>query len=374
MMILDVFNKSYTRITNISTYSYCKYTEQLNNSGNFEIWMMYDSRAKQIFQEGYFILFTKEVCGIITYKNPSIKEETGETELILKGFLMNSILDRRCIYITEQYSGTPVEVVTSMLNTHAISPIDTKRELPITLNTPSPDPTSSSSVELQITGEYLKGEIESVLDTQEMGYRIKPTLSRTALTGFTFNFIKGADRTIGNTAGNLPVFFSKELKNVLESTYIENINDYKNAAFVAGEGEGTARTIVEAGETTSEGLDRFELYVDARDIQSDSTENPLTPQQYQKALNDRGEEKLLEHIKEKSYAATIDSVKARFVYGVDYWLGDYVSVKDETLGISFSAQITEVTFSSLGEREMVDVTFGRYKLSTAQKLKRNGVI
>ena len=373
-MILDVFNKSYTRITNISTYSYCKYTEQLNNSGNFEIWMMYDSRAKQIFQEGYFILFTKEVCGIITYKNPSIKEETGETELILKGFLMNSILDRRCIYITEQYSGTPVEVVTSMLNTHAISPIDTKRELPITLNTPSPDPTSSSSVELQITGEYLKGEIESVLDTQEMGYRIKPTLSRTALTGFTFNFIKGADRTIGNTAGNLPVFFSKELKNVLESTYIENINDYKNAAFVAGEGEGTARTIVEAGETTSEGLDRFELYVDARDIQSDSTENPLTPQQYQKALNDRGEEKLLEHIKEKSYAATIDSVKARFVYGVDYWLGDYVSVKDETLGISFSAQITEVTFSSLGEREMVDVTFGRYKLSTAQKLKRNGVI
>jgi hypothetical protein len=41
-------------------------------------------------------------------------------------------------------------------------------------------------------------------------------------------------------------------------------------AYVAGEGEGENRKVVETGETDTESIDRIELYVDARDLQSET--------------------------------------------------------------------------------------------------------
>ena len=50
--------------------------------------------------------------------------------------------------------------------------------------------------------------------------------------------------------------------------YEEDGRDYNTVAIVASEGEGQDRRVVEVGDLTKTGIDRIELYVDARDLQS----------------------------------------------------------------------------------------------------------
>ena len=54
------------------------------------------------------------------------------------------------------------------------------------------------------------------------------------------------------------------------------------------------------------GLSRREIYIDARDLQSDSDpDDPLTPEEYAAVLTTRGRGKLTEHQLVRSFAATV---------------------------------------------------------------------
>ena len=379
-MILDVFNKNFVRIDEVARYSYVSYEKCLNSSGSFELQMALDSVALNIVQYGRYILFEKDVLGVITFINPAVDEETGNAELIVKGFLAQWLLTGRCFPQTQNFSGTTTAIVRAMVNANCVNPTDAKRATPIVLSTnPSYIPAGDTeTTTTQVTGDDLQVKIEAMLDAKEMGYDIVPILTATAISGLEFRVIMGADRTIGNTSGNDAVVFSKDLKNVLKSSYELNQNDYKNVAYVAGEGEGTERILLEVGATEATGFDRWELYVDARDIQSESIDDEgqeiiMTAEEYIEALTTRGNEKLSECPQGESYEASISQI-TQFVYGEDYFLGDLVSIKDPNIGLELSARVTKIQASSIGERTMIDVTFGYYKLSNTTKLKRNGVI
>lgn len=374
-MILDVFNESFSRIEHISIYSYAEYTKFLNQQGEFEVHISLDDTARTIMSEGVFILLEKNVCGIITLLEPTSDEETGEKKLTIKGHLTNSLLDRRCIPAITNLSGTVTNVVRGLVNSHAVSPTDTKRSLPIILSTNPDYIPSSPNITKQVTGGTLKEAVEELLETQEMGYDVAPILSQTAITGFEFRVIAGKDKTITNTSSNDPVVFSVDLRNILTSEYNYNTTDYKNMAYVAGEGEGSERVVVTTGETTAQGLDRYELYVDARDIQSvDENNEPISTSDYENLLIARGTAKLKENIIEETYAATVNEENAQYIYGEHYNLGDLVTIRDSSIGVTLDARVTQIQAVSEGERSILNVTFGYYKMSTKQKLRRNGVI
>ena len=366
-MILDVFNKNFVRIVTITGYSFANYVEQFNSQGTFEVRMFYGDKAKEIFRDGYLILFETDVCGIITYKKPKIDDETGEVELTIKGFLLNSLLNRRCITLTTEYSGTIPQIIYSILTEHVVSPSESNRELPIVLEPLTPDQQSGETKVIQVTGKIIKDKIEELLDLIEGGYKIEPVFGTQNITNFKFSLLEGVDHTIGSIEGNSVVVFSKDLKNILSSEYVVNANDYKNVAYVAAQGEGSARALEEVGELTSSGLDRFELFVDARDID-------ITESNYRRAMINRGNEKLKEHMISETYTSTIDPVQNIYVYKEDYFLGDYVTIRDENLNIELTAQVTAVQVSSMGDRVITDLTFGKYKLTTNQKLERGGLI
>lgn len=379
-MILDIFDKNFIRIDEVAEYTYASYTNPLNGSGSFELQMALNDVAKNIVKNGEYILFELDVLGVITFINPTVNEETGEIELIAKGYLVKCVLDRRCFPNPKTYTGTTTTVTRKMVEDNCVSPTDVKRQMPIILSTnPQYNPASDQSeVSVQITGDVLQTKIESLLEAEEMGYDIVPILTQTTISGLEYRVIKGSDRTVGNTEENDAVVFSTDLKNVLNSSYVVNKNDYRNFAYVAGEGEGSERVLIEMGDTVSTGLDRYELYVDARDIQSEEIDEigetvTLTPEEYLERLLTRGNEKLSEHLKAESYSAGI-SQSSQFVYGQDYFLGDLVTIQDPSLEMEINARVTEIQATSIGERTMIDVTFGYYKLSTATKLKRNGVI
>lgn len=375
-MILDVFDKNFTRVYQISTYAYCQYIKELNSSGSFELRIALDDVALLIKNEGYFILFEEDTLGVITYRNPQTDSSTGKDELTIKGFLAQTLLSRRCIPLTSTFSGTRTQIVRQLVQENFISPSDDTRKMPIVLSSdPVYNPSSDTeSISYQTTGGIVSTEIESLLDVKEMGHDLVPILTDIAIQGLEFRVIKGEDRTEDNNSGNDAVVFSRDLKNILESSYVYNLNNYKNVAYVAGEGNGTSRTLATVGDTAAEGFDRYELYVDARDLQSDNGETSLTPQEYQEVLETRGNSKLGENLAEESYNASIDSEITQFNYREDYNLGDVVTIKDGALDVTMNARVTKVQVTSIGEKSMVDVTFGYYKMSTNKKLQRNGVI
>ena len=120
------------------------------------------------------------------------------------------------------------------------------------------------------------------------------------------------------------------------------------------------------------GLSRRELFVDARDLQSEKTDGTTIPEaEYNYMLVERGKTSLEDYKDIESFSATLRTFGVTgYVYGVDFFLGDKVTVYDSRLKVRTNAVITEVmkTFDEDGER--LDITFGYEQPTLANKLKR----
>lgn len=116
---------------------------------------------------------------------------------------------------------------------------------------------------------------------------------------------------------------------------------------------------------------RREIYIDARDLQSDSDpDNPMTPEEYAAALTTRGREKLAEHQLVQSFAATVRERGATYALGEDYQLGDTITVIDETLGVMVDAVAQGVTRSIGRNGETMELTLGYGQPTAYDILKR----
>lgn len=119
------------------------------------------------------------------------------------------------------------------------------------------------------------------------------------------------------------------------------------------------------------GLDRRELWVDARDLQTDSDpDKPLTAEEYRDLLTSRGREKLAEHPLVQSFSTVLRTLDPTYVYGLDFALGDTITATDERLGITVEAvvQAAERSVSAQGER--LTLTLGCATPTLYEKLKR----
>lgn len=86
------------------------------------------------------------------------------------------------------------------------------------------------------------------------------------------------------------------------------------------------------------GLSRRELWVDARDLQSDADpDNPMTREEYTAVLTGRGREKMAEHRLVQSFGATVRTRNATYELGKDFQLGDTITATDDRLGVSAGA-------------------------------------
>ena len=119
---------------------------------------------------------------------------------------------------------------------------------------------------------------------------------------------------------------------------------------------------------------RRELYIDARDLQSDGDpDKPLTTEEYAALLTNRGREKLAEHQLVQSFAATVRDRGATYVLGEDYQLGDTITVIDDRLGVTANAVAQGVTRSVGRDGESMELTLGYGQPTIYDILKRKAV-
>lgn len=116
---------------------------------------------------------------------------------------------------------------------------------------------------------------------------------------------------------------------------------------------------------------RREIYIDARDLQSDSDpDHPLTQEEYRAVLTTRGREKLSEHQLVKSFSAVIRTFDPTYVLGEDYQLGDTITVIDDRLGVTVDAVVQGVERAIGEDGESMVLTLGYGQPTIYNILKR----
>lgn len=375
-MLLDIVDK-YTRqkIEMIRTYDYVQYVDEFIGEGKFQINLPISDVALPFLKRGNYIIFEKGIVGIIK----SIKDSQEENmQIIVSGKLTNHILTYRSILKTERYSGNLSYIARSLVENHFINPEDEKRKIDlISLSSNIDFIPDSNIIKFCDTGNDIRKSIANTFAPYGYGFELYPVLDNFDedkgvihnLSSLEFRVIKPVDRTIGNKDGNTPVVFAFQLSNLSRLEYEEDGSSYCSVAIVASEGTGQERTILEVGSIDLYGLDRIELYVDARDITStDENGEELTEEEFMLLMEQRGLEKLEGHKVFTSFDGNvITSGDNRYTYGIDFYKGDYVSIIDDKFDRIFNLQITSVTKSISQGVEYFDVGFGLDKV-TVNKL------
>lgn len=242
----------------------------------------------------------------------------------------------------------------------------------------------------QITGGQLWDEFKDYLDQYKIGIRVSPRVVKTFnlsdtsyfdviaglsnIEGFDVLITTGKDRR--KRVGEGSVIFSKSLSNIKRTSYNYDCENDMNVAYIAGEGEQEERKwyeIQKDEENKKVSWNREELWIDARDIQSEQEdETVLTEEEYAELIKQRAIEKFEENTISDEYVSTLNEYSKKYVYMKDYDLGDWVTVIDHDLDVELDAQIVEVT-TTLQNNEMInDLTFeyGKVKRTEPKGLKK----
>lgn len=86
-------------------------------------------------------------------------------------------------------------------------------------------------------------------------------------------------------------------------------------------------------------------------------------------MKQRGLEKLSETKRFVSFDGAINTGDTKYVYGKDFFIGDYVTVYSKELNRMIDVQIVSVTKSISNGVEYLDITFGYDNLSIRKMLK-----
>lgn len=122
---------------------------------------------------------------------------------------------------------------------------------------------------------------------------------------------------------------------------------------------------------TPTGIFRRELWIDARDLQSDSDpDKPLSPEEYIAALTARGREKLAENQLVQSFSATVRMHSPTYEYGKDFFLGDTITATDDRLGVTSDAVVEGVTYAVSRDGDVMELELGYGQPTIYDILKR----
>ena len=313
--------------TNLSTYNQFKY-------------------AKYIYNKDF-----KETAIIEAFN----KEYTSEgTKILHSGRFLESILEDRCIDTTQYFKNMITEdIIRNLITTYFIN--SGIRKIPkIVLGERKGLGKSRTT---QKTGGSVLEYIYELCKEDELSISLRYDFDNDKLV---FEVWQGLDRRDTQDKNSWAIL-SKNFENILKDNYSTDNTKYKNFAYVEGElrkydeeGNETVSRINVTVDRVKEGEDRKELYVDARDLQSDED---TTPEEYQEMLKERGIEKLNECAKVETADFNINP-NSNLIYKTDYDLGDEVVYKNEELGLIVENRITGVSEAYENGNRTLDITFG----------------
>lgn len=281
-MLLEVYNgRSNDRVDVIRTYTFVQYTDYFNDIGTFTVKVPITEKSlPNLMVEGNYVLFEiiggKFEMGVIKYFH---KEGIETPTVEIKGFMFSHLLSYRVFQKTFRLYGRVFDIQREFVTKMFINCDDLRRQVNEFMLAPT-YAQDTPKVQFCETGTDAAEAIKNMNEPYGYGFALTPALAKyDPVTGRSQNIINyvfrqyvPTRRTIGNSENNSPVVFDMELSNLSDLMYEVDATASKTVAIVAGEDVGQNRKVIEVGVSSLSGLDRNELYVDARDLQMEEQE------------------------------------------------------------------------------------------------------
>lgn len=349
-MDLTVLNTNLDDISTVDTYESFIWTDRYCSYGDFELYTAISEDVLNYIRQDYYLKNRDSEHVMIIEKLLINSDVEDGNHIIVSGRSLESILDRRIVWGQKTLSGNFQNGIKTLLNENVISPIHKHRKIDNFVFETSTDPVITKlTIDAQYTGNNLYDVINKLCEEKNIGFKVTLNDSKQ----FIFKLYAGIDRSYDQTA--VPyVIFSPNFENIINSSYIESRSSFKNITLVGGEGEGSARRYTTVG--SGVGLNRRELFTDARDISSDVGDGvTLTNSEYTTKLSQRGKEKLIENSEVISFEGQVETT-LMFKYGEDFFNGDVVQIANE-YGHETRARILEIVMSEDNEGVSLYPTF-----------------
>lgn len=331
IMVLDT---NFKPVTILDSFESIVWADRYRSYGDFELYTSANSDILSQIKKNYYITNGNSEHAMIVEQLLITSDVEEGNKITITGRSLESILDRRIVWGLKILKGNLQDEIKTLLDECIINPSDVNRKIDNFVFEYSDDPAVTNlTIDAQYTGDNVYDVIVDICEERNIGFKI--TLNQN--DQFVFKLYVGADRSYNQTE-NSYVVFGNEFENLINSSYLTNNQKLKNVTLIGGEGEGDERKYTSLGDAV--GLERRELFTDARDISSNIDGVELSIEEYNTLLQQRGSEKLSKASDEEAFEGEVET-RIMFAYGVDYFLGDTVTVKNE-YGIESSPQIIEI--------------------------------
>lgn len=281
-MLLEVYDKdTLNRVDIIRTYTFVQYTDYFNDVGTFTVKVPIKEKSlPHLLVAGNYILFEqlgdKMVMGVIKYFH---KEGVETPTVEVKGYMLSHLLTYRCFRTTFRRSGRVFDIQREFVTKQFINPDDLRRQVDVFMLSFDYDD-NTAQIDYCQTGTNAVDAIRDMNEPYRYGFALVPAIAKynpqtgkeQNIANIVFKQYVPVDHRVGNTQGNDPVVFDTELSNVEDLMFELDSTKAKTVAYVAGEDSGENRKVIETGDTEATGLNRNELYVDARDLQKQESD------------------------------------------------------------------------------------------------------
>ncbi len=339
-MIFNILNSNLEPLGDIDNAISSIWDKHYRDEGYVEIYAAATPRSVDLLKEGHYITRDDDEHVARIY---SIATDTTEDEgevIVAAAKFAHYVLGRRIIWNTTSTEGTAEAVGRALIVDNCIAPTDrqgrpmTERIIPeIELGKESG--LTDKMEAAQVSFENLLAYELEICATFHYGLR---AIMNTDNSKIAIEFYKGTDRSYRQDK-NAFIVFSQENENLLGFSYKYDESTKTNAALIGGEGEGIDRKLAQIG--TASGLDRFEVFVDAKDVtstveSSDGTKTTYTAAQYNKLLEERG--RLNMTPASESFDASVDLTRS-YQYRRDFDVGDIVTIYDQHTGVYVNVRL-----------------------------------
>lgn len=320
-MEINVYDRNLMRKGTIENHTSLQWHRKYYECGTFELHCPVTDENLKLLQPGNIIAIKgKKEAGVIR-GDQSEEESTTVNEIVRNGYFLPIYFNDRLTGPVFNYTGTVENGMRYMINK--------AEEIPLLQIAEGIGDTTE--ITFQATYKNVLTYLTKFAKYIEVGFRVVPDFKAKTMT---FETYRGVDRTKQQKEMHR-VIFSEKYNNLNRAKHNYSDGNLKTKVIVGGAGEGTERIYVTVGGGT--GFDLREVFLDAKDINKEE----MTDEEYMEALKARGLECLNENKVIENFEAEAEA-DVNFVYGVDYDLGDIVTVTKSKWGKSKNLRITEI--------------------------------
>ncbi len=344
------------------------FTENLTEPGSFSFSISGREPYTEVIRQGRLIWFRADglsLWGIL--RGADERREAASAPFSYSGDDLKGYLKQRiCLYGSgsdlEGYDtaqGSTETVLKHYVQNNAVSPADPKRKIP-GLSVAPDQQRGIPDDRYMARFQRLSDLLQDVSAAQEMGWKVEMDL---AAGGMVMDVIAGADRTAGQSE-RPRIILDADLHTAASSRFVSDSENYRNAFYTtksgaAIEAEATTLLFFRENDAEPEGGERFETQIEV-DVDDDAEDiaGEMENLARKEATNF-----------ERDDAFTVE-LNGAYAYGKDFFLGDFVTIRDRVLGRQEDVQLVSATHSWTGLGYRLTGTFGKPRKSNLQILER----